>query len=358
MTDFLFFLITLAVGVVGGTIAYKLKVPSGAMVGSMIFVVAFNLLTDKGFFYGDLKTVMQIFGGAMIGCKVGKEDIRELRKVIFPAIILVISMVVLNLVFGTLIYLLSDLDVATALFATTPGGVSDMALLCEDLGANSGYVAILQVFRLLIIFTFCPPIFKYLMNKGKVQGAGNAGASSEKKDAKKPEKKKVVYNYPKLVMLIASSAVVGIIFYFLGVTAGAMIGGMLGGAAFTIWKGKTPFPTRLRLIMQFCSGSFIGIRMTRESLMQIDALIIPILIMVVGILAFVFLTSWIIHKATGLNHATAMFASTPGGVQEMALLSEDMGADTVKVSVLQTCRLMFVISFFPTMIKAICSIVG
>lgn len=354
MSNFLFFLITVAVGAVGGLIAYKLKVPAGPMVGSMVFVVAFNLLTERGFFYGDIKVLLQIFAGAMIGCKVGKEDVKELRKIIFPAIILVISMVVLNITFGTLIYAFSSLDVATALFATTPGGVSDMALLCEDLGANSGYVAILQVFRLLIIFTFCPPIFKYLMNKGKVKGAANAGASA----AQQPSGKKSSTDFKKLFFLVLSSAIVGLICYFLKVTAGAMIGGMIGGAAFTIWKGKTPFPVPLRIGMQICSGAFIGIRMTRESLMNIDDLIIPILIMIVGILAFVFLTSWIMHKLTKLDHATCMFASTPGGIQEMALLSEDMGADTVKVSVLQTCRLMFVISFFPTMIKMICSIVG
>jgi uncharacterized membrane protein AbrB (regulator of aidB expression) len=46
-----------------------------------------------------------------------------------------------------------------------------------------------------------------------------------------------------------------------------------------------------------------------------------------------------------------MFASTPGGLQEMALLADDLGADTTKVTILQTARLMCVISFSPAMIS-------
>lgn len=89
--------------------------------------------------------------------------------------------------------------------------------------------------------------------------------------------------------------------------------------------------------------------------MHMDDLIIPILIMVVGILMFVFATSFIMHKITGLDYPTCMFASTPGGLQEMSLLSEELGADTVKVAVMQTMRLIFVVSFFPTLNSIICS---
>ncbi len=356
MTDFLLFLLTLVVAAGGGLLALKLKIPAGAMVGSMIFVVAFNLITEKGFFYGDLRTVLQIFGGVMIGSKVGKEDLLALKKILWPTVVLVVGMVILNLLFGTLIATFSELDVATSLFATTPGGVSDMALISEELGANTGYVAILQVFRLLIIFSFCPPIFKKIMNKNYRHLSKQA---IEEMDAEKERKKEnASFEWKHFALLFLCAAVVGVLFWQIGVTAGAMIGAMLGGAAFTIFTHKVPFPRKMQIGMQICSGAFIGIQMKKENLAHIDVLLIPILIMIVGILVFVFLTSFVMHKLTKLDYPTCMFASTPGGLQEMSLLSEEMGADTLKVAVMQTMRLVFVISFFPTLNKIIVGILG
>ncbi len=349
MTDIMRFAVTLAVGVAGGLLFKKLKVPSGAMVGAMFFVVVFNLLTDRGFFYSDIKTGVQIFSGALIGVKVGKDELRELKIIVKPLIFLLLGVVLLNLFFGVVLTRFTVFDVPTALFATAPGGVSDMALISEELGADSSYVAILQVFRLLIIFSFCPPIFKKLMNSGKVKTG--AGSSDTAISVKKTD-------WAKFCLLILVSAVVGMIFYFLKITAGALIGGMVGGALFTIFRGKNKFPINIQTGMQICSGSYLGTRLARDSLKSLDKLILPILIMTVAILAFIFITSWLINRFTDLDFATAMFASTPGGLQEMALLSEEMGADTLKVSVLQTCRLFFVVAFFPTMIKIICKLIG
>lgn len=349
--DLLFFLLTLAVAAVGGLIAVKLKVPAGAMVGSMAAVIIFNVVTEKGFFYTDLRTVLQLISGAFIGCKVGKEDIFALRKVIWPTVILIISMVTLNLFFGAVIAGVSELDVPTALFATTPGGVADMALISEELGANPGYVAILQVFRLLIIFVFCPPIFKKIMNRkyGELTRKVNS-PENEKPKEKKP------FDLKQFAVLLAVCALCGMLFKVIGVTAGAMIGSMLGGAILTVFTKKVSFPKFIRTALQIFSGAFIGIRMNKESLMHMDDLIIPILIMTVGILMFVFATSFIMHRITGLDYPTCMFASTPGGLQEMSLLSEELGADTVKVAVMQTMRLIFVVSFFPTLNTIICGL--
>lgn len=346
--DFLFFLLTLAVAAVGGLVAVKLKVPAGAMVGSMAAVIIFNVLTEKGFFYTDLRTVLQLISGAFIGCKVGKEDIFALRKVIWPTVILIISMVTLNLFFGAVIAGVSELDVPTALFATTPGGVADMALISEELGANPGYVAILQVFRLLIIFVFCPPIFKKIMNKKYGELTQKTEAAEDKVKEKKP------FDFKQFGILLVVCVLCGMLFKTIGVTAGAMIGSMLGGAILTVFTKKVDFPKFIRTALQIFSGAFIGIRMNKESLMHMDDLIIPILIMTVGILMFVFATSFIMHKITGLDYPTCMFASTPGGLQEMSLLSEELGADTVKVAVMQTMRLIFVVSFFPTLNTIIC----
>jgi membrane AbrB-like protein len=399
-----YFILTLIVATVGGLIGHKLKLPVGGMVGSMIAVIIFNLTTEKAVFYSELRIALQILGGAMIGSRIGREDLISMKKIIFPTILLIFCMVILNLSFGTMMYIFSDLDAATALFASTPGGVTDMAIISSDLGANPAYVAILQLCRLLIIFIFMPPIFRKIvnnrnnkLNRNKEQSVKYSSLEvSRKKDCmsdgkdlelgsiiqtditlensnlenfdtfgqvtniasagESPKTKQKLYAKRFILMLITAT-VGGIVVHFLGIAAGAMIGAMIASAACCMFFGRMPFPLTLRLGMQIFAGAFIGIQLDREGLAQMSALGIPLLIMVVGIFFFVFLVSFLQHKITGLDLTTCMLSSTPGGVQEMALLSEDIGGDTPKIAVMQTARLISVILFFPSMLKLILSFI-
>jgi membrane AbrB-like protein len=113
----------------------------------------------------------------------------------------------------------------------------------------------------------------------------------------------------------------------------------------------------LRLGMQVFAGAFIGIGLDREGLARMGDLGIPLLILVVGIFIFVLLVTLLLHKVAGLDFITSMLSSTPGGVQEMSLLSEDIGGDTPKIAVMQTARLISVILFFPLMLQFILRII-
>ncbi|MBR4827796.1 MAG: AbrB family transcriptional regulator [Oscillospiraceae bacterium] len=354
MNDLTLFLLTVAIGTAGGLIAKKLGVPSGAMVGSMFFVIIFNLIFEKAFFIQDVKTGLQMLSGAMIGCRVGREDVQSLKKLIKPIILLIVAFIAMNLIFGGLMIAFSDLDVPTALFATSPGGASDMALIGEELGANPAYIALLQVLRLLIIFTFCPPLFKYLFRTGRMKKDEAAEVQPEDSPAVSgiPEKT----DWKKLITVFAVCTVAGLIFRRLGITSGAMLGSMLAGAVFTVFEGKNRFPSQLRTFMSILSGAYMGCRFSRADLANIHVLIVPILIMLAGILVFILVNGALLSRFTDVDYPTALFASTPGGITEMALLSEEMGVDSFKVSILHTCRLFFVVAFFPTMNKLLCSI--
>ncbi|MBQ5343129.1 MAG: AbrB family transcriptional regulator [Oscillospiraceae bacterium] len=355
MNDITLFLLTIAIGTAGGLIAKKLGVPSGAMVGSMFFVIVFNLIFEKAFFVQDVKTGLQILSGAMIGCRVGREDIDELKKLVKPMILLIIAFIAMNLIFGGLMVLFTDLDVPTALFSTSPGGASDMALIGEELGANPVYIAFLQVFRLLLIFTFCPPLFRYIFNK-RASAENLSVKSAESSEANSSAHAAASTDYAKLCAVFILCTASGLLFRRLGIMSGAMLGSMLAGAVFTVIKGKNRFPSQIRTCMSILSGAYMGCRFSRADLANIKVLAGPIFIMTVGIIVFILSNAALLNRFTDLDYQTAIFASTPGGQSEMAILSEEMGVDTFKVSVLHTCRLFFVVAFFPTMNKLLCSI--
>ncbi len=352
MNNLLFFLLTILVAAAGGLVAQKLNIPSGAMVGAMFAVIVLNLITEKGYFYSDAVTVLQLLSGTMIGCRVGREDLLELKNLVKPIVLLICAFIVMNLSFGILMVAFTDLDVPTALFSCTPGGASDMALIGEELGANPAQIAFLQVVRLLIIFTFCPPLFRYLFRKKGGNTAADTGIVKTPDISSVPDRT----DYKKLLILFVICTVFGLFMDHIGVTSGAMLGAMLAGAAFTVMKGKNKFPVPLRTLMSVLSGAYMGCKFTRAELANIHALIIPVLIMFLGIITFILVNAALLNRFTSLDYPTALFSSTPGGISEMAILSEEMGVDSFKVSVLHTCRLFFVIAFFPIMNKFVCSL--
>ncbi|MBR3295337.1 MAG: AbrB family transcriptional regulator [Clostridia bacterium] len=346
----LFFAVTVAIGIIGSFIATKLRMPGGMMVGAMILVAVFNILTGKGFFPRLFKTFLQVFSGVIIGSRVGKKDLKELRFIIFPTIILLVFMMIMNASLGFLIHKVGGLDIVTSLFSSSPGGLSDMGLLAEDLGANPAYVTLLQLVRVLTIYFFMPPIIEKIFARQLEANKGNVRVPEKKKDdLSKDEKIK------RFVLTLIVGAAGGTALYLLKVSSGAMIGSMIAVAAYNIVTEKAYCPKSIRNVTQVGSGCFLGLKIDMESVMGLSALLLPTGIMLLGVIAFAFITAFVINRLTKLDFAVALMASTPGGIQEISLLSEELGTDTPKVAVMQTCRLMFVVSTFPTLIELLSS---
>ena len=364
MSDFLWFVVTIIVSTILGLILHKLKIPMGAMVGAMIAAALLNIFTMHGVFYETVRYILQISTGAMIGSRIGKDEIKSMRKIIVAAVILISGMILLNIAFGTAVYSFSELDIATSLFAVTPGGASDMAVISADLGADTAYVAIMQMLRIVFIISILPLVFRYIVKKthyNEPQVIDRTNSINQEKKENGLPVEKFRYNKRETILLIglfAAATVGGVILLLLDVPAGAVIGGMVASIIFSILCGKAVFPNKIRPFQQILAGAYIGVSIDKATIESLDILLVPALIMFVGIIVFVFGLSFVVHKASKLDFVTCLLACTPGGITEMSLLSEDFGADTPKIAVLQTTRLILVILLFPGMIQFILRILG
>ena len=59
------------------------------------------------------------------------------------------------------------------------------------------------------------------------------------------------------------------------------------------------------------------------------------------------------HIFGGLDLVTALLSSAPGGMQDMALIADDMGGNSIIVSLTQLTRVVFILAFFPVFYKKI-----
>lgn len=148
--------VTMLVAVAGGLLGYRLKLPAGALIGSMLAVAAYNLISERAHVPHGVRVGIQIMAGAIIGMRVNREALLTLKTLLLPALVIVLSVLVINFAVGFLLYRLTRLDLATCLFGSAPGGVVEMTLAAEALGADPAKVAVMQLLRLFSVLSFMP----------------------------------------------------------------------------------------------------------------------------------------------------------------------------------------------------------
>ncbi len=156
-------LLTLLVALGCGIFGKWIGIPAGALVFSMLGVIALKMSTGKAFLPVWAKRLAQMLSGAYIGSGIGREDLLALRFVIFPAVLLLACYFANALLTGRLMHRLFGLGRREAMLAATPAGATDMALISSDLGISSSTLIELQVIRMIVVISLFPQIIRIVV---------------------------------------------------------------------------------------------------------------------------------------------------------------------------------------------------
>jgi uncharacterized protein len=127
--------------------------------------------------------------------------------------------------------------------------------------------------------------------------------------------------------------------WFLGALTATMIASILD------WPISPP--KQLGTLLRAILGVAVGAAFTPELLAR-GAPILVSLAFIVPWLALIIGTGYVIFtRATALDSRTAFFASVPGGMSDMVLLAEDMGANARAVTLIQLSRNVLVVFALP-----------
>lgn len=155
-------LLTLLVALICGVLGKWIGIPAGALVCSMLGVIALKLLTGKAFLPIWAKRLAQMLSGAYIGSGIGRQDLLALRFVVFPALLLLACYFANAVLTGSLMHRLFGLGRREAMLAATPAGATDMALISSDLGIYSSTLIELQVIRMIVVISLFPQIIRLI----------------------------------------------------------------------------------------------------------------------------------------------------------------------------------------------------
>ena len=344
-------LLTVMVASAGSYLFYKLKVPAGALIGAIIFTAALNILTDLGSFPSIMKTVMQAIAGAFIGQRITRRDIGELRKTLAGGAIMFAFMIGYTVAVGFFVHNVTELDLATALVCSMPAGLSDTAIISADLGANATQTTVVHTIRTLYAILLLPQIaFRVCQKLTPAADNAQETLSESNRIGYKPPEVRTAKN--SLITFLLAEAF-GLLGKLSGIPAGAMTFAIFAVAAFNIKTSRAYLPKRVKLIAQCIMGTIVGLGVTMEDVLNMPALIKPILIVLVCTILCNYICGFLIHKICRLDISTSLFGSIPAGVSDMALIATDLGGDAPKVAVLQLVRYIGLFSIMPSLIKLI-----
>ena len=337
-------LATILIGAIGSIVFWKLRIPAGAMVGAIVFVGTFQIISGYGYFPKVIKIAIQIIAGAFLGQRITANDLRELRGVVKPSFQLFGGILCMTFCTGLLIHHLASVGLETALLSSMPGGMTDIVLIASDIGADPTQSTVLHLVRYLVALLILPQI-NIRICKRISKDSKNSPETAVPKNTQKPKSKRHLF----ITLLIAS--VSGIIGKLSGFPAGAMVFSAFTVAAYNIRTEQAYVPRPMKLVAQCMAGISTGVVITLQDVLRLRELLLPVILIIINCILINYFLGILIYKTNDLDLATSLFAAVPSGLSDMALISLELGGDAPKVIVLQLVRYLCVMTFMPSMIR-------
>lgn len=141
----------------------------------------------------------------------------------------------------------------------------------------------------------------------------------------------------------------GYCFYLLNAPLPWTLGPLVAVSILTaIWKIPAYWPVSIRNFGLIILGYIMGSSFTLNTLQQIAVQLPAMLAATVSTVIFSLLIGYITHKKTGISLASSILGSTPGGMTQMVVLSEEVpDSNTTVVTFIQTIRLLSVVFIVP-----------
>lgn len=155
---------TIIAALTGAAVFEYLRIPAGAMVGSMVAIASMKLSLPATIIH--LPTAAKFIAFTAIGWMIGETISRStVRLIMDNSLALFGSAVVLLLLGGLLAVIVAKfgfMDPATSFLATSPGGLSQMAALSASIGAETPLVVTVHVLRVSLVLLMSPLVLRLL----------------------------------------------------------------------------------------------------------------------------------------------------------------------------------------------------
>lgn len=317
--------------------------PGALLLGPMIAAIAFGvggaqLRLPRGTFPG---------AQAIIGCLIA----RALTPAILVSIaqdwatmlLVVATTVIAGGIVGWVMVKSGTLPGMTAAWGSAPGAASAMIALAEEFGADMQLVAFMQYLRVVLVVLSASIVSRLLLGGAPSQAAmpplGTLLAFAP-------------LPFAATLVIIVVGASIG---RRLRIPGGALlVPMMIGTALHTTGVVEITLPPWLIGVAYAALGWYVGLGFTRRVFLHAFRAIPQLLLSTLMLIGLCAVSAWLLTILLHTDALTAYLATSPGGLDAIAIIAITSHADLSFVMAIQTLRLFVVIVTGPQIARLIC----
>lgn len=157
-----------------------------------------------------------------------------------------------------------------------------------------------------------------------------------------------------LVVSIAMAIGAALLLDWLNFPAGALIGAMVAIAGLKL-SGNTvsDIPGALRFVALIVIGWDLGTKFNKQLVATVTNSLVPLVLVVAAFLIMGWVLAWVLWKLGLMDPATAILATSPGGLVQMGALTAEMEANTALVVGFHLLRIVTVLLSVPLVTRLV-----
>lgn len=322
-----------------GVILQFFHVPAALLLGPMIVGVAMGLGGTTLRIHNQLFILSQAVLGCMIAQSLSPSILTPLVRD-WPVVLSVLLMTLAaSGLSGLLLVRFSDLPGATGAWGSSPGGASAMVAMAADYGADARLVAFMQYLRVLFVATAAAVVARI--------GLGDQAQSAAS-----------VIWFPALNEGFAATLVIMLVGAWLGqrfrIPSGALLLPALIGATFHASGTLTlQMPEWLLALAYALIGWSVGLRFTRPIFRLALRTLPQMILSIIGLMLLCGGMAWVLTRVLDVDLLTAYLATSPGGLDTVAIIAAGSKVDIAFVMAMQTLRLFTILFTGPAIARFI-----
>ncbi|KIY38440.1 membrane protein [Pseudomonas sp. 10-1B] len=305
-------------------------VPAGLFLGPMLVAIVFGVCGAQMHMHRHIFRFGQGCVGLVVAHSVTWSVLVALAQSWHIMLVATFLTVTLSAIVGLGAVRYGGIPGSTAAWGTAPGAASAMVSMAEENGADSRVVATMQYVRVV-----CVVMIGSLVSH--MFGASNLSVEVAPSDSPLPG--------TDLFNLLLS---LGVILF--GVSAGARMPAgallmplLIGGALQLTGMLDISMPAWLLAIAYGAIGCYIGLRFDRKTVLYVFKHLPAMILGAVILILLCACCAWLLAYATGTDFLSMYLATSPGGLDAMAIIAVETHADVGMVLAMQTLRLFGVI---------------
>jgi hypothetical protein len=331
---------TLVIGAVGGAALGLARFPAGWLSGAIIAVAVAAMARRPVRVPTLLGQAANIALGISLGASVTPDSVARMAS--WPASLAILALAMACGSAAVVFYLhkMHDWDVLSALFASSPGGLSQALALAAETGSDLRSVAMVQSMRVLVLSAGLPLCFAAFGITGSRPIINPAVATAA--------------SMQELAGLVVAAALGAMLAYRLRLPGGLLVGAMaVSGVLHGTGLVKVNLPLPAAIVAFVVMGSIIGARFVGTDIWLLRRLtVVGLGALAVGTaVASVFAVAAALLLSLPVGDVVMAFA--PGALEAMTTLAFALNLDPAYVGTHHIARLIFVSLVVPFVVHAV-----